>query len=867
MKSIQSGHQQKTLLYTVILFVAVVASLAILPTTADAQSVISRFLGQISEACRSGGPCTSADYDPYNSAVQQCNSAGSSCPQAERDAISRIVPAQIGTGYFAPSKLMDPPIPKPEDCSESWIGFSLNPICWARMLGALVASTFVWIGIQALTIAGTLFDYLLNLTVIQFGLEIYPKIKSAVETGWTVFRDIANILIIGMFTFIALSIILGIKEYGEKKLIARVLIIAVLINFSLLFTKIIIDASNFTAMQLHNAALGQVVSSAGSSQGINVAPAGATPVTASLAPTGISGQFMQAIGIMGFADSYNSIRDIQDKKDSGLAGIGFGILSLIYFLGAAIVLFYGSFLLVSRAILIIFLMLTSSLAFASYLVPTWETSSYGWKTWWDSLLKVAAFAPILMLLLWVTLLLAKSLQPIISMSAPGKTQSTLGQAATDPSNAAAAIFGYIVIMGMLFLSFKLSSAWASKISGFSVAGAAAVLPITLGSRLAGYAGRKTFGRAAARREDALGGDLERAKARAINSGLDKDWEAVSKIAIQKSKAGARAGRSFNMMNTDTAKAVTAAIGVKGYMAGANEKKPPSFAESIKARSEAAAKKAEAIGTLSDKQKDVVRSEAAKTTREQRDAAQETIKKQKASAVEIVEKTRVAADENLKNLGKEQVVAQANVEAAEKKQVGLLEKQAVALKDIVGQMQAPGLSAEDGTKLQTQLVATQAEHGIEMKAQERNIEQARAKADEIVHQISTINAKEFSITGPYGTPINMSVDKAAVADKKADETLEKHENETPRLVKEAGDNAVAKANERMSEGMNKAVESIARKETGFIGRTLGDDKLVAGAAAKKFKTTRDTASLRKVFEEMKSEDDTKTAPKPAPTPHP
>ena len=38
----------------------------------------------------------------------------------------------------------------------------------------------------------------------------------------------SNIVIIGMFTFIAIATILGITEYGYKKMLSRVLIVAVL---------------------------------------------------------------------------------------------------------------------------------------------------------------------------------------------------------------------------------------------------------------------------------------------------------------------------------------------------------------------------------------------------------------------------------------------------------------------------------------------------------------------------------------------------------------------------------------------------------------------------------------------------------------
>src|SRR5207247_2609440 len=109
-----------------------------------------------------------------------------------------------------------------------------------RSFTSLIGAIFISISTWILSLSALLFNWLMDNTIVQFG-TFYGTIKNAVETAWTAFRDIANILIIGIFTFVAISIILGLKEYGQKKMIASVLIVAVLINFSLLGTKMVID--------------------------------------------------------------------------------------------------------------------------------------------------------------------------------------------------------------------------------------------------------------------------------------------------------------------------------------------------------------------------------------------------------------------------------------------------------------------------------------------------------------------------------------------------------------------------------------------------------------------------------------------------
>ena len=162
-------------------------------------------------------------------------------------------------------------------------------------ISSFLGTVFLQVAAYILGFAGGVFNWLVERTVVGFAETLQALgMTGGIDTVWTAFRDISNIVIIGMFTFIAISIILGIKEYGEKRMIAKVLIIAVLINFSLLFTKIIIDVSNFTALQFYKAAS---------------LPASSTSAdqSASGSVDGISGAFLRKIGITGFGDTFSQL--------------------------------------------------------------------------------------------------------------------------------------------------------------------------------------------------------------------------------------------------------------------------------------------------------------------------------------------------------------------------------------------------------------------------------------------------------------------------------------------------------------------------------------------------------------------------------
>lgn len=69
----------------------------------------------------------------------------------------------------------------------------------------------------------------------------------AVMHGWAIVRDFSNMLIVLGFVIVGIATILRIREYEAQKTLVPLIIVALLINFSLLICGIIIDATNITA--------------------------------------------------------------------------------------------------------------------------------------------------------------------------------------------------------------------------------------------------------------------------------------------------------------------------------------------------------------------------------------------------------------------------------------------------------------------------------------------------------------------------------------------------------------------------------------------------------------------------------------------
>lgn len=79
-------------------------------------------------------------------------------------------------------------------------------------------------------------------------------IKSeAVTKGWVIVRDISNMFFVAVMLVIAFSTVLGIEKYNYKKALPKLIIMAVLINFSKTICGLLIDVSQVVMLTFVNA--------------------------------------------------------------------------------------------------------------------------------------------------------------------------------------------------------------------------------------------------------------------------------------------------------------------------------------------------------------------------------------------------------------------------------------------------------------------------------------------------------------------------------------------------------------------------------------------------------------------------------------
>ena len=723
--------------------------------------------------------------------------------------------------------------------TKTCVGFwnnATSPRCWVRQIFAVTGAFFMWLGIKLVVLAGASFEYVLKYGVVEFG-QTLKSLMGGIEVGWEAMRDIANIVIIGMFIFIAINIILGVKDFGDKKKIARVLIVAVLINFSLLFTKAIVDASNFVAFQFYKSMVqdydprGTGTSVAGATT-LQVTPGtadaeggvGATSAGVdSGSVAGIAGRFLRMMRIEGFADSYNAIRKNQEEGDD-LGALGYGVLMLVFLLLTAFVFFYGTYLLITRAILIVFLLLVSAVAFASWLIPH-HFIEEGWLKWWKALLKSAFLAPILMAFLWATYNISTALSenPLFK----GGSLGDLATNASKPENTAA-LFSFFLVLGLLYASFKASSDLAGSISGFGAVGtavrnAAFGIPALAWRFGAAPLARQTIGRAAYFKRDELVGegkqlrrdagylretaDLKFGKGHMTEKERFAEYQKASTLeaeagrkALWAGRAKTIAGAGFNIGDANLTKQLAKASGVSELIAGQRQKDAGGFAHGVEAKIKLGEERAKAI-ELSPAERQKVTDDARAKVFENRNVGAEELDRKHAAAKAEHDGEKAKMDDEHSSVS----LATRLKGEAEKERKAFEQSRREGMLALQERLAAAG-----GTDpaIESEIARHQGVTNTEMKLHDSRVAVATDKHE-----------KEME-------PFNEAVKRL----KEAADNLKDYNTETARLAQEGGRDEVR----YRRRGAVGAAEYVGRKSAGYFYRGTGVGQHIGGEVSKKLR---------------------------------
>lgn len=195
-------------------------------------------------------------------------------------------------------------------------------------------------------------DFFINTMNVSSTIFDQDDEDKGVYGAWKQFRDYANIFFIIVLLVIVISQLtgLGIDNYGIKRLLPKIITVAILTNLSYIISQVLVDISNIVGKSIYDLLT-------------NIA--NATPID--VVDRTKSDFIMLAIGIISLIMAAFSL------------GTGLILIFAVFLVGVAISAFFMLAVLSVRKALTIMLIVVSPLAFMAYLLPNTKTFFDKWK--------------------------------------------------------------------------------------------------------------------------------------------------------------------------------------------------------------------------------------------------------------------------------------------------------------------------------------------------------------------------------------------------------------------------------------------------------------------------------------------------------
>jgi hypothetical protein len=337
-----------------------------------------------------------------------------------------------------------------------------NPLSWGTDFAKGAFNAFVAVALMIpLFLSAFLADF--GGILLKWSLSLATQGVSytnspAVQIGWPIVRDLSNMIIVLGFVVIGIATSLRIETYKATKLLAPLIISALLVNFSLLLCGILIDGTNIL-MNFFFSSIGD--------------------------PTVFAANTAKTIGVLG--QTFTS--------DWTVFGIELLSMMVFNFIAFFIYILY-IFLLLGRIIALWMLVILSPLAFVCYVFPVTKNV---WNEWWKNFWQWCIIGVPAGLFYYIAARMinsmATTLQPSISTDNVFTDASVIKLLTGSVSLLLPALF---LVVGFL-VSLKFSAMGASAILGFANKYKGAAMKGTLGAlskttgnigKMAGWAGNK-----------------------------------------------------------------------------------------------------------------------------------------------------------------------------------------------------------------------------------------------------------------------------------------------------------------------------------------------------------------------------------------
>lgn len=374
-----------------------------------------------------------------------------------------------------------------------WSGF-------INSLSTILAYIFyLLLGIVSLVLmlAGKLLDFVLQYTILDWkvnligdGTDMVPGL-TGINIAWKMIKDLMNIAFIFILVYEGIKLIIGIgTRQAAKNFIFGVVLASVLINFSLFFTKILIDASNIFTVGIYNSII------VDASYNLNLPPDPTKPPPPTGSGTvykigGMSYPFMQRLGLTSLF-SANTFTNLTNQTGGMINAMMLPLLGIVLFLIVSFVFLAAAAMFAVRYITLIILLVLSPVAYMGLALPGMRSQA---NQWWESLNGQLIFAPLFMIMIRLVLVLMGS-KGFISGANWGDLIAGTDTASDYRQSSIGLVFNFAMIVGLVIAALVVSKSTAKKGSAYIGQLTSRVTSFTGGAIMGGTArlGRGTLGR-------------------------------------------------------------------------------------------------------------------------------------------------------------------------------------------------------------------------------------------------------------------------------------------------------------------------------------------------------------------------------------
>ncbi|HOZ53349.1 MAG TPA: hypothetical protein PK142_01565 [bacterium] len=358
-----------------------------------------------------------------------------------------------------------------------------------------------WVITPIVSLLGKIVVLLMNLLIWVAQYNKFIE-SSAVTYGWIVVRDLCNMFFVLILLVIAFATILRVESYNLKTWLPKLVIMAILINFSKMICGVFIDFAQVIMLTFVNAFK-------------DIAGANMT----------------EMLGITKILDF--------DPADSGEADlmsvIGALILALVMIIVSAVVVIIMLFMLVVRMVMIWIYVVLSPLAYLLASFP--QGQSYSQK-WWSDFSKNLIIGPILAFFIWLSFASLGGTAGSAEISAMKKNtfsdaeevgNATITQAGS-PEHMLKFIISIAMLIGGVMIAQEMGGA-AGKVAGKGMAKLQAMGSgaIKLGKRATGIERAENAIKARQSMKETKRSELAQRDAGALNKAIGKTKKAVAYV--------------------------------------------------------------------------------------------------------------------------------------------------------------------------------------------------------------------------------------------------------------------------------------------------------------------------------------------------